>query len=363
MDHKHYRSPTSLIMWLLGLMFLAGSSIAAGENYPNSGYFGSDPDEDAEWYEQCMAVKDIKPDRKDMPSDEASASLLKCNPVHSYYDTLNMERPSKTDWMRVVHCAHVKKENEVLAMLYANGFGVQRNLRLALRYSCETPSAPAEMEGRVEHLTNMMNSGLGATNTAPFDMCDDITSGMMQGVCAGIEEYRRNNARIAQLKSLVSSWSAAQKTSFVQLKTAMETFADARGANETDMSGTARGAMATAAESAELDLFLNDIKQFEGGGMPVYTAEELKSYDRRLNVVYQKIMRAKINSDYFSGLGGTTISKESVKQTQRLWLKYRDAYVAFGAKRYSGVSAESWMALLTKRRVEQLEEIYGYTEF
>ncbi len=345
---------------MLSGVCLLNYALAQGTEYPNTENFGSEFDKSEAWYKQCMAVKSVMPDRKDLPSEVTATSLLKCEAQGDYYDTLDMGNPSQSDWMKVVRCAHRNNETDVLSMLYANGFGVQRNLRLALRYACETSAAEAEMVGRVEHITSMMNARASG-NLQRYDICDDITSGMMQGYCAGIEEKRAEKARIAQLKMVTSRWSAPQRNAFVKLKEAMEKFAEARGNNETDMSGTARAAMAITSEAAEKDLFLNDIKQLENGNPPSFTEQQFKSEDKRLNEVYQQLMHVRIDDDQ-SGLGGTTISKADVRSTQKIWLGYRDAFVAFGIVRYPDVKAESWKALLTKRRIEQLEELYGNTE-
>lgn len=195
---------------LSGLLCLLNYTVAQSGEYPNTEYFGIEFDKHEVWYKQCLAVKSVMPDRKDLPSEEMAASLLKCEAHGDYYDTLDMDNPSHSDWVKVVHCAHKKNETDILSMLYANGYGVQRNLRLALRYACETGAAPAEMEGRVDHLTGMMNTRT-SVNQQRYDICDDITSGMMQGVCASIGERRAEKARIARLKKRLQPDGAARK--------------------------------------------------------------------------------------------------------------------------------------------------------
>lgn len=349
-----------LVMMMSGLLCLLNCTLAQSEEYPNTENFGVVFDKREAWYKQCMAVKSVMPERKDLPSEEMAPSLLKCEALGDYYDTLDMDSPRQSDWMKVVYCAHRNNKTDVLSMLYANGFGVQRNLRLALRYACEMGATKAEKEGRVEHITDMM-AARGDGNQQRYDICDDITSGMMQGFCAGIEEKRAEKARTTQLKIMTTKWNGPQRMAFVNLKEAMETFAEARGINETDTSGTAWTAMAIESEATEKNLFLSDIKQLEGGNLPRFTEQQFKNEDKRLNEVYQQLMHVSVDDDH-SGIGDTTIVKSSVRSTQKIWLGYRDAFVAFGRLRYPEVKAESWKAWLTKRRIEQLEDIYGYSE-
>ncbi len=116
--------------------------------------------------------------------------------------------------------------------------------------------------------------------------------------------------------------------------------------------GTARAALAVDAMSAELDQFVTDIENFEAGRLPRFTSSEFNNLDKRLNDTYQSFMRVPHLDTAFVG----TVEKGGVKRTQRTWLAYRDAMVAFGAARYPHVPSVAWKALLTERRVKQLSE-------
>lgn len=104
--------------------------------------------------------------------------------------------------------------------------------------------------------------------------------------------------------------------------------------------------------SVELDQFATDIENFETGKLPTFTLSDFNDLDRRLNGAYQSFMRVPHLDPAFVG----TIKKGDVKKTQRAWLAYRDAMVAFGATRYPGVPSAAWKALLTERRAKQLSE-------
>lgn len=330
-------------------LLVSGISVAvAGDAYPNLAAFANDIPKTAEWYQQCLRLRTEKPPRMDLASPRELSALKRCNANDLYYDTLNMSAPTNADWQKVRDCAFATQDTGVLTMLYANGKGVAKNLRLATTYACSTSSAIAEMAGRVDNLTRRMKGG----QSEDFDICEDITSGHMQGICALIDERQQEKQRNARLTAITRQWPAKDQAAFHKLKNALQNFAQHRSDDETDLSGTARRALAVDAMSAELDQFVTDIENFEVGTLPRFTSSEFNNLDRRLNDTYQSFMRVPHLDTSFVG----AVEKGGVKKTQRTWLAYRDAMVAFGAARYPHVPSVAWKALLTERRVKQLSE-------
>jgi uncharacterized protein YecT (DUF1311 family) len=317
----------------------------ADDSYPN---LGGEIREKSEWYQQCLRVRAKEPPVRDVAPASEMAALKGCDAGDLYYDTKSMSAPTSADWRKVRSCAFATKDTTVLTMLYANGSGVAKDLKLATKYACSTSSAIAEMAGRVENLGGRMSAG----QHKDFDFCEDITSGYMQGMCAGIYERQQEKGREVRLTALVKNWPGKDQATFKTLRNALIAFAEHRGRDETDASGSARGAQATEASAAELDRFMMDIKNFEAGKLPAFTSAEFDKLDQRLNTVYQTFMRVPNLSETMIG----TIKQVDVKKTQRAWLVYRDAMVAFGAARYPKVTAAAWKALLTERRIKQLSE-------
>lgn len=331
-------------------------SAAAQSDYPNTSAMGSLGDPGAPWYRQCMAVRAVQPPARDMPPASALHGLRQCGAQDRYYDTRQLPAATPADWEQVRHCAYAESDATVLMMLYANGYGVSRNHELALRYACSLPAAPAEMDGRVAHL----NERAQHHEAQPFDQCDDITSGYMGGQCAQIQDRLDSKARTGRLAAIMKSWQPAQQMAAARLQQALEQFAARRADQETDMSGTLRGALAIEAHGLELDLFAHDVQDAEKGKLPRYTEQQFQQLDKKLNLIYQRIMQPAAQTEGQPGpgpgLNGGTVTKEGVRVTQRAWLAYRDAWVALGAARYPSVAPHAWKALLTQRRIEQLEE-------
>ena len=323
----------------------------AQADYPNTSAMGSMVDPQSAWYRQCLRVQSVQPPARELPASSALHGLRQCGAENLYYDTRARPHATTADWEHVRHCAYAESDATVLMMLYANGYGVSRNHELAVKYACSLPASPAEMDGRVAHL----NERTLHHEATPFDQCDDITSGFMGGQCAAIQDRLDSKARSGKLAALMKSWQPGQQAAAARLQQALEEFAAHRASDETDMSGTLRGALAVEAHGVELDLFAHDVEDAEKGKLPRYCEQQFQQLDKKLNQVYQRVMQLP-QKDGARGLGYGTVTKEGVKNTQRAWLAYRDAWVALGAARYPGVAPHAWKALLTQRRIEQLEE-------
>jgi uncharacterized protein YecT (DUF1311 family) len=53
----------------------------------------------------------------------------------------------------------------------------------------------------------------------------------------------------------------------------------------------------------------------------------------------------------------TGISVDAVKKTQRAWIKFRDAWVAFAKEKFPSTNPEVWLLWLTQNRTKMLLEI------
>ncbi|MGK5079580.1 lysozyme inhibitor LprI family protein [Janthinobacterium sp. HLX7-2] len=330
---------------------LAGSGIAAAAApYPNTSAMGVGHAESTAWYAGCLKVKDAAPPPAHLPAPSAVASLQQCQASDLYYDTKSMSSPKPADWRPVRHCALATQNSGVLMMLYQNGQGVQKEPLLALKYACSIDAAPAEMLGRIEHLQQINASGRGM-----IDLCDDITSGYMMGVCGAIDARQKQRVRVQTAGKFSDGWPAVAQASLQKLQAAAGKFADARAANETDLSGTARAAMSIAARTAELDLLAQDLREYEAGKLPVSISNaQAAALDKELNAIYARLMKKPVET--YAG----AVGKDGIRATQRLWLAYRDAWMNFGAVRFPAVSSETWVARLTARRNAQLQELLGH---
>ncbi|PLY44619.1 hypothetical protein CSZ94_05755 [Janthinobacterium sp. ROICE36] len=318
---------------------------AAPAPYPNTSAMGVGQAESTAWYATCLKVKDAAPPPADLPAPSAVAALQQCQASELYYDTKSMSSPKPADWRPARHCAMATHNSAVLMMLYQNGQGVQKDPLLALKHACSIDAAPAEMQGRIEHLQQINASGRGM-----LDWCDDITSGYMMGVCSAIDARQKQRVRAQATGKVSVNMPAVAQASLQKLQAAANKFADARAAHETDLSGTARAALSIAARTAELDLLALDVREYEAGKLPASRSKaQVAALDKGLNAIYGKLMKKP--AETYAG----AVGKDGIRATQRLWLAYRDAWMNFGALRYPSVTSDTWAGLLTARRNAQLQ--------
>jgi hypothetical protein len=285
-------------------------------SYPNTENFGMQYDVSAPWYQECKRVEQVK-------SSEATPALPASCGAFNYYDKQQQAVTGNAEWAGVRACALASGDNAVLSMVYANGLGVRRNLALATQYACRAGGAYAEVTGRIAHLQALQTSAPGTD----YDQCDDITSGYMMGICASIADGQTEKVRVAWLARLRRQLPAPQVAAFDQLLAASDAFALARG-NETDLSGTARGAQVIEAIASEKEWLREHLAAFEKGNRSLKAAQAVAVADTELNRAYQTLMAAPVSDkERPDRLRDSTVNKADVRATQRLWLAYRDAWV------------------------------------
>ena len=300
---------------------------------------------------QCAALGKLAYPAADRPSAAQQASLKTCDAQALYY---GIRQPR--DFTKARHCAFTPdKEDDVfgkkagvLMMLYANGQGVQRNLQLAKKAACAAGGAPAELSGRLAHLAELAPGKSAAGQT--IDFCDDVTSGLMMGYCASLGSAQGDVRREQALAAVDAGFTPPQRAAFARLQHSAARFVEARGGNEVDVSGTARGAQIAEEENAQKDAFLAALRAFESGKLPRFSAAQDAAIDRELNTVYQQLRRMPA-PQY------TTIRMADIQATQRIWLVYRDAWVEFGKLRYPAVPAHAWRAYFTQQRTAMLKAL------
>lgn len=280
--------------------------------------------------------------------DRPPAGQARCDAKNAYY---GIGEP--VDYAKARACAFQAKDeqndNDVLAMLYANGQGVARNFALARKAVCDAQAAPMEYQGRLEHLARM-EAAKGA-KPETFDYCDDISSGAMMSYCASVRADLAQQTRDHGVAALSASWPAAQKAALATLRRHMETWVKARD-GEIDLSGTARGEMLTEAEDAVHEEFAVMLASAEKGRIASVTPAHAKAVDDKLNATWKRV-RA-VSEDRLG-----TVKQDDILHAQREWLRYRDAWIVFGKLRWPAISAATWSSFMAEGREKQLAEFVG----
>ena len=301
----------------------------------------------------CRALRTREPPASDRPDAAAARGLAGCDSEKLYYGIGMAPDP-----VRARRCAFVEagtKDGDgpfsgraMLMTIYANGRGAARDLDVATHLACGLDGAPFESDGRVNHLAALK----GRSRAGPdFDYCDDISSGLAMGYCAAHQSEIDGVRREAALGRLTAGWTPAERSAFASLRKAEDTWVDAHGSNEVDLSGTARAAMEIAAEDSLRDSFLETLRTLSAGKAPHFSAAQSAAADAALNAAYAKARKA-VAAD--GGPGAPT--RDGIREAQRAWLRYRDAFLAFAAVKFPGVSRDSLAAWLARDRTAMLAD-------
>ena len=302
--------------------------------------------------QNCETVKisDFPP--KDLPKD-LSPGILKQENSYKYYYGIGV----KIDYIKARNLAFIEMSTPdytgngfggpvILMMIYANGYDVERNLDLSIRLACANVNgAPAEIEGRLDHLKEMKSTGSKET----FDICDDLSSGFMMGVCQGIISQKASYKRNTEIDSVTKTWSRKERAEFDKLRKTANIYFDARSTSEVDLSGTAR-AMYEYQESDNLEnAFRNHVFEVDHCDIKMTSSGDFIKSGKELDSVYSLVLNKK-PFDY------GTVTKDQIRQTQKKWIAYRDAWVRFGKIKCPNSNGETIKTIVTKERIEQLRE-------
>jgi uncharacterized protein YecT (DUF1311 family) len=200
--------------------------------------------------------------------------------------------------------------NVEFAEKYANGDGVKRNLDAAAYFLCkaEEEMAPMEFSGMSQHLAAMR----AGTETKPLDFCDYVTSGYGMGFCAHREyeqlmpELDRRLAALHVPDALVAKGLAYVK-------------AETERTGELSRGGTGYAGFVLGEEMSEKQSFVVNLERRSARRAPIVTEAQAKAADDELNAAYRAWDR-----DTF------------LRDAQRAWIAYRDAFALWYAERWKG---------------------------
>jgi hypothetical protein len=243
--------------------------------------------------------------------------------------------------------SNANRDGNRVAELYANGWGVKRDLRLAIALVCHASSVPAELEGMVATLDSMRS---GAGGSEPFTFCAHVTSA--RGWC--VEEWRKKEdaRRGRNVDELTSAFTRDQRSALQDLVRAAEDFF--RSASRVSEAQTPHYLdIALRDELARKDRLFARVWELESGPPRVDTTFE--AADRELRSEWAKLLD---RDDVFEPGGFIELDRNRLREAQRLWIPFRDAWAAYGKARYPPTSPDLWKAWITSERVEELRA-YG----
>jgi len=153
---------------------------------------------------------------------------------------------------------------------------------------------------------------------------------------------------------MTRGWNDAERAALTALLSAGEEyFGDV--IYESGFYGSAAAANATSERSALQDGLVSSLQSFASGQLPSDCPTCFRAADEELNRTYGKVLRANFDQSY-------GISRQGIRETQRKWLRYREALVTFGGIKYPQVSADAWRTYLTLGCTEHLREMLSLAD-
>ncbi len=141
---------------------------------------------------------------------------------------------------------------------------------------------------------------------------------------------------------------ADQRLAYNVLIVSFATFSDAHLRHETCLS-TRPCAPLQAAEKAELDrIFLGFAKGLDS--FQALSDQDFQMADQILNINYQRLFDA-LPVTCPDG-SPTCLSQTSLRDVERDWIRYRDAWTIFGTLRWPNSTSNYWKIALTGARSE-----------
>jgi hypothetical protein len=296
----------------------------------------------------CDKVKDVAVPPSDVPSADEMKGLAGCRSQELYF---GWEAPQ--DPVKARKCAFAEINRgandldiagrSVLAMIYANALGVDRNMDLAIKFTCAVQGSPADVAGNVHELARYRD---GHYNGVHFNFCDHSSGRRLYEQCAAMDERSEKIGREAKLAKITENWSAENKRAFATFRKAADAFYSDRVANEFD-TGTTQ-----VQERAFLERDLMEkLEQLESGELPKYSTEDLKKAEDKLGTDLAKVQK---QGSFSQG----QITAQGINKTQKTWEAYKNAWITFGKKKYPKVDTVSWNTWLIEDRVVMLNKLY-----
>ena len=301
----------------------------------------------------CVAAEKVPIPEADLPP--TPADITKC-------DFLELEsRPGHPVDLRATrYCAYTARDakpteqndmdmaniggNAGLAMIYAGGKGVAPNIPLAERFACDIAGSWDSGNEIAKMLEEKRKEGLTKVD---FDICEDPSGRQLNFLCIG-RNGSRGADRVALAERRFNTGNAQQRAAFQRLLAARKAYLDAHVAEEPN--GVSGAVQAAEEEEIEVDdAWAESLDQFAKGKLPHYTATDFRKADAELNANYRKALDSTAHSDCDSCL-----TTEQLRKSERAWIVYRDAWVAYGALRWPSITADSWRIWLTLERAEDL---------
>ncbi len=226
--------------------------------------------------------------------------------------------------------------NRDLAMIFANGWGVRRDYDAATFFLCqaEEEMAPAELTGMLDQIAALR----GSQAPGDLDYCEQVTSGYGMSLCQQLDSARAAPLLEARIAAVETPLDSKAKKALATLRIAADAFARADGARqaEDNRGGTIYPSVASGATQEVLTTFVSTLERHAKTRANPADAAAAKRADDRLNQAFRQARKAFEKCDYC--LDTEALRREVLRDAQRAWITYRDAWKVFYQARWIGTA-------------------------
>lgn len=240
----------------------------------------------------------------------------------------------------------------ILADIYANGAGVQRNIPLAMRFACEFEEGTAMLA-----LPEVNKLARSSHFQAPFEFCDYAASTFTMDFCGSYESQIEDDRRNRYYGSLKSSMTPDQKLAFDKLLSAQRAYIKVH-ASEVDQGGTIRDIRTIGSQNILNDLFHTELVHFEHKKWPVLSDNQITMADTVLQREYEKKLQ-QLGAQSKEKIDEGAVTANHLSKVEKVWESYRDSWASFARLRYPA-AAPIIRAAITLDRYRLLKTIYSY---
>ena len=237
----------------------------------------------------------------------------------------------------------------ILADIYFNGAGVDRNVSLAMRFACEAEPELAQLA-----LRDIAKPDHSVRGRGPFEFCDYAATTFTMNFCSGYESEIADDRRSRYYKSLKASMSPQQQAAFQKLLDAEDAYVDAHAA-EVYQGGTIRTIRTLGSESILRNLFHSEVVHFEQKKWPVLSRDRTARADALLQDEYQTKLK-QLGAHTKDEIADGEVTASDLSRVERVWKGYREAWVTFARVRHPGTAA-AVCAEITLERYRLLKTI------
>lgn len=329
---------------LLTLLFLAtfSSSLCAGG-------IGA---EQQRARELCDATRNVPLPAKDIPTASQKRALGDCDAM-ALYDAASDNHAAR-DWKMARMCAVKNNDRSVLAMLYANGTGVKRNIPLAIHFTCGSAGTAYEEADLIADLMKRQEEEADPSDL--FDICSQYASGYSFARCGLRFERLEAAANDVTTGRIRQTFSTPELAAFRTLYAHMVIFAENRMEREVGILFSNQVSKAVEARRSEKTDFVEVLVALESG--TAFPRQEQEPPPGALDALYQTLLSSEAGrGDGEDALADTLLSKSGFMASHRSWLDYHAAWLSFARERYTAPVVARLDKYLNARRFEQLRRI------